>query len=236
MPGRPSLLQQHFEALFITDTQQRLLYVNEPLNAEQHPAPLVYYGISAEELVFSTRADVPAAVKARLRALAPSLGTPEACVDLLGRASQILQAHFHIGSTYCGPAFEFPQHDGTETEAMLVTAADVDVLAGGFDDIVAEIDAIQPCVASLVAGKAVAVCQTVRQTAGAVEAGVLTSDAHRRRGHARRAVLGWASHVRAEGRVPLYSTWWQNQASRGLAQDLGLRQYGVDVHVSGQAP
>ena len=111
-------------------------------------------------------------------------------------------------------------------------AANADVLVGGFDDTIPEIESVQPCVASIVEGKAVAVCQTVRQTPRAVEAGVFTMEPFRGRGHGQCVVSGWASIVRGEGRVPLYSTWWKNNASRRLAECLGLDQYGVDVYVS----
>jgi hypothetical protein len=38
--------------------------------------------------------------------------------------------------------------------------------------------------------------------------------------------------VHALGATPLYSTSWDNLASRGLAARLGLAQFGVDFHLT----
>jgi len=97
-------------------------------------------------------------------------------------------------------------------------------------------------------GVAVAVCHGARggglrgagerdaEAPRGVEAGVETAPDHRRRGHARRAVLAWAARVRERGGVPLYSTAWQNRASRELARSLGLVLYGEDRHLTGARP
>ena len=232
MTSSKSTIRQHFEAMFICDARCDLLYVNEPLKPESHPAPLVYYGIGTEEVVFAARGDVPDQVRQQLGELATGSGTAEDCDTLIVSAKSILESHFQIGGDYSGPAFEFSEHAPSGTGWIRVDGTNTDVLAGDFDDTIPEIEYVQPCVASIVDGKAVAVCQTVRQTRCLVEAGVETVESFRGRGHGHRVVSGWASMVRREGRVPAYSTWWKNHASRRLAQRLGLLQYCVDVHVS----
>ncbi len=198
----------------------------------ESPRALVYYGIATKEAVFAARSDVPLQARQELRDLPTGSGTPEDCDALIASAKSILESHFRTGGDYSGPAFEFPEHAPSGSGWIEVDAANAGVLAGGFDDTIPEIESVQPCVASIVQGKAVAVCRTVRQTPRAVEAGVDTMEPFRGRGHGHRVVSGWASVVRREGRVPAYSTWWRNHASRRLAERLGLLQYGVDVHVS----
>ena len=80
-------------------------------------------------------------------------------------------------------------------------------------------------------GHAVSVCASVRIAKAAHEAGVESLPAYRRKGHAVDAVAGWANEVRKTGAIPLYSTSWDNAASRGLAAKLGLSMFGVDFHV-----
>ena len=73
---------------------------------------------------------------------------------------------------------------------------------------------------------------TARLTDRAAEAGVETLEPYR--GHGYAAVVaagcaGWAHAIRATGRIPLYSTSWDNLASQGVARRLRLVQYGTDL-------
>ena len=45
-------------------------------------------------------------------------------------------------------------------------------------------------------------------------------------------VAGWARAVREAGVEPLYSTSWQNAASRAVARKLALVPFGSDVHIT----
>jgi len=81
-------------------------------------------------------------------------------------------------------------------------------------------------------GEAVACCHAARSGPEAVEAGLEVVEPYRRRGLGRAVTTGWAWAVRAAGRVPLYSTSWQNEASRATARSLGLLAYAEDWHVA----
>jgi predicted GNAT family acetyltransferase len=72
----------------------------------------------------------------------------------------------------------------------------------------------------------------VRKTAIAHEAGVETAKEFRGRGCAVEAVAAWARIVRDAGRIPLYSTSWQNYASQALAAKLRLVRFGSDLHIT----
>lgn len=73
---------------------------------------------------------------------------------------------------------------------------------------------------------------TARMTPHAHEAGVETHPEFRGRAHAARAVRAWARAVRELDRIPLYSTSWENKASRALAARLGLLRYEPDLHTT----
>ena len=95
-----------------------------------------------------------------------------------------------------------------------------------------DIQTSAPLVALVFDGQAVAICGSVRITPRAHEAGVETAAPFRGRGYARAVVAAWSAAVRALDVEPLYSTTWQNTASRALARSLGLVSIGRDLHIT----
>jgi len=137
------------------------------------------------------------------------------------------------GSTgeYRGPAFCFPRLSLGADDGDLLTRPAV-AQAGPFAWLRNAEDAAHPiAVIRADNGEIAAVCHSARSTSAAAEAGVETAVRHRRRGYAARAVVAWAAAVARSGRVPLYSTNWENVASRALARRLGLICYGEDLHI-----
>jgi predicted GNAT family acetyltransferase len=96
----------------------------------------------------------------------------------------------------------------------------------------AELRQRRPCFAVFRGGQAVAICCSSRTTPRAAEAGVETVAAFRGHGAAGLAVEAWAAAVRAEGRIPFYSTAWTNLPSRAVARKLGLELFAENLHVS----
>jgi len=129
-----------------------------------------------------------------------------------------------------GPAYAFPDE---------LPAAEVALLGPGDFERVRELGweraefardfAVRAPFCALIEGElAIALCFSARLTPRAAEAGVTTHPAHRRRGHGAAVVAAWARAIRATGRVPLYSTSWDNLASQALARRLGLACYAED--------
>lgn len=145
--------------------------------------------------------------------------------DLLARVAPVQK-------TESGPAFCFPRKLHTTIDTILVTESNAQILHPLLDDWIPDVPLGQPMYALTVDGRAVAVCCSVRLTSMAHEAGVETVASYRGRGYAAKVVTAWARAVREMGRVPLYSTSWQNEASRAVARKVALIQFGSDLHIT----
>ena len=144
----------------------------------------------------------------------------------------ILQSQAPIEGVWAGPAYHFPDRIEPPTNVIRVSRENAGFLKGDFAEMVPELSHERPRFGVIEDSQVVSICQSVRLSPRAHEAGVDTLEAYRRRGFAISAVAAWALAVRALNLVPLYSTSWDNEASQGLARRLGLVQYGVDYHVT----
>jgi hypothetical protein len=133
---------------------------------------------------------------------------------------------------YRGPAFVFPDQINASTRAMLLVDLRQAPREGPFAWLgTAEENAHPIAIVRVGNGEVASVCYSARSTSAAAEAGVETAERYRRQGYGSMAALAWAAAVQQSGRVPLYSTSWENIASRLLAQRLGLTCYGEDLHL-----
>jgi predicted GNAT family acetyltransferase len=131
-----------------------------------------------------------------------------------------------------GPAFTFPDTLSQATDVVVVD--DERLLQHNFHGWVpGEIAGGRAPVLALVQnGYPVSVCFCARLSDEAAEAGLETAQPFRGRGLALRVTAAWASAIRAMGRIPLYSTYWTNDASRAVARKLGLAMYAGNWSLS----
>lgn len=234
MTGERELMDVHVRALFTHDARARLLLVNEPWGGGG-PAPRLFLGRTTAGNLWRFRADLPEGLVGELESLCAAEpveaepGAAPLCAEALVR---LLDAHAPVRGVEAGPAYRFEEYPEPSRPLLAVTEAEAGCLRGGFEELLEELPARLPFVAVLEEGRAVSVCRSVRVTAAAHEAGVETLPGFRGRGYARDATVGWARLVRDAGAAPLYSTSWENTASRALARSLGLTQYGADFHVT----
>lgn len=214
-PVTPDL---RLRTLYVLDGRGRMVAAREP--APAGPAPLFTIIRSATSCAWAVRDDVPDAVADELNRLAgeePPLTdfrlTPTHADEYMALAG---------GRVSSGPAFAFPDHIDRSTGIKEID--DERLLLHHFRGWVpGEIAAGRaPVMAIVEDGHPVSVCFCARRTCEAAEAGLETAEPYRGRGYGARVTAAWALAVRASGRIPIYSTSWDNAASLAVARRLGL--------------
>lgn len=215
--------------LFVLDERGRMVTAREP--APPSPAPLFTIIRSATSCAWAVGADVPDAVADELDGLA-SEEPPVADFRLppvhVGEYLALVG-----GKVSSGPAFTFPDHIDLSTGIQQIDdeRSLLHHFRGWVPGEIAEGRA--PVMAIVEDGYPVSICFCSRRTAEAAEAGLETAEAYRGRGYGHRVTAAWALAVRASGRIPLYSTSWDNTASLAVARKLGLIQYASDWSLIG---
>lgn len=223
-------MRLHVEAEFRHDAAGDLVSTNEPVAAT---APRFFLGQTAVGVVRRFRRDVS---QVRRRAIEAVQLDPRATMDSPLDSiefERILSEDAPIERTSAGLAFRFPRAlSPSASTRMLHDPADAKLLHPLLAAWASDITTAAPLIALVRDGQAVAVCASVRITTLAHEAGVETAAPFRGRGYARAVVTAWSAAVRARGAEPVYSTTWENTASRSLARSLKLEAVGRDLHIT----
>jgi len=238
--GDQALIERHIEALYTTDSAGQLLRVREPNGG---PAPRFFVCRGGGGVVHRFRGDVALDIRRELEAAVAATpivafaadGADDAREEL-SRLAEILARSAPVTNASSGPAFAFPNEEPTldsgDGAVVEVTEANLGLLDPLLRPWAPDIYNSPPLFALTLRDQAVAVCGSVRITARAHEAGVETAPTHRGHGYAARVVAAWAKRVRALGVEPLYSTSWENAASRAVARKLALVHFGNDLHLT----
>ena len=230
MDAERELMRLHIATLFTEDDRGRLVRVNEPSAA---PAPRFFLGRTPRAREWRVRHDVDQRTVDELAALCSD---PLAGVDDLAPPTfptpfePVLARSGPVQKVWAGPVFHAGSAFRLVPGAVAVTPDTTDILHPHLAPWVESVPNELPMFVAIVDGAAVAVCATVRRTPHAVQAGVETVPDFRGKGYATIAAAAWIDAVRRSGLTPLYSTSWQNTASRALARRLGLTQFGADLH------
>ena len=226
------LLRLHINALFVQDDNGKLLRINE-LDAE-NPAPRFFLGRTTQGNLWRTRHDLPAPLSTEIERLAadePVVGDLRQPPKHAAAYAHLLGQHALIQSTEAGPAYYLPEL-ASPSQVVKIMPENRFLLRKYFSYLHDHLDEYVPIVVKVVEGIAVAACFSSRLIPQAAEAGLYTEEPYRRRGYAAPMVSGWAAGVRASGRLPLYSTSWENTASQAVAGKLGAVLYATDFSIT----
>ena len=126
-----------------------------------------------------------------------------------------------------GPAYRFVERAEvrTKAEAKVVDETSAHLLERHFPYTQSVLTSRMPIVGVVVDGWVVSACYCARKRSGACEAGVDTEKLYQNRGLGTLVVSAWRNEVEKEGGQPLYSTSWDNLASRAVARKLRLIPY-----------
>ena len=180
--------------------------------------PRFFFGNTREGSICRFRYDLPENLVARLMEVAaaePMLLDSRKFPNGQRQFVEILRTHAPIDGIWSGPAYRFPDRIEPPTNVVRLTPGNAGLLKGDFAEMMPELNDGQPYFAIIEDSEAVSICQSVRLSSRAHEAGVDTLKAYRQRGYATSAVAAWALSVRSLNLVPLYSTSWDNVASQG---------------------
>jgi hypothetical protein len=115
-----------------------------------------------------------------------------------------------------------------EGAAVRITKTNADLLRGGLDEWLPDVEAGRLIYAAVVDGRAASVCATVREADGVHAAGVEALPSYRRRGLAADAVAAWAGAVLRMGATPFYATTFDNLPSQRVARRLEMELVGSE--------
>lgn len=226
------LLEIHIGALFTHHPDGRIRSVNEP---DGDPAPRFFFGRSRERNLCRFRYDLPEHTVRKLETLAadePVQDDLRAEPRNLEAFQKALQEDAEIRAVDSGPAYRVPDELPAPANVTRIRRSDLHLLrrmVPDLQEVTRGFEAREPRMAVIEDGIVVSICFSSRLTERAAEAGVETLEEYRGRGYAPQVVAAWARSVRDTGRIPLYSTSWDNLASQAVARKLGLVQYGADL-------
>jgi RimJ/RimL family protein N-acetyltransferase len=227
------LAEIELDALFTHNEAGRIVMVNEP---EGDPAPRFVFVRTRQGNDWRLRHDVDDRIAREIEALAAcepvhgDLFTPPVGWDAMAAAFGDTPGpgapEYHL-------SYRFPDQIPAFPGATRITLDNVPVVDRMWDADDAREGLKHGVIwmGMVVDGGAVSLCYSCRLTERAAEAGLETMESYRGRGYAPAVTAAWARAIRDSGRIPFYSTSWDNLASQAVARKLGLVQFAVSFGV-----
>ena len=226
------LMRIRADTLFTHDARGRMQWSNEPREAERRAAPRLFLGYTPTGYILRLEATVPDAIAHELEAIVdgqPPVPDRLSPPPALTAMREILARQAAITAEGGGPAYRFPATIRPAAVGTIsLTESNRALVRETYPWLYQEFTDWQPCYVVVRDGAAVSVCFSARMGSVAAEAGVETLPAFRGRGYAAAVTTAWGAAIREAGRIPLYSTAWENSASQGVARRAGLIMFGTD--------
>ena len=226
-------LRLQIDALYEQDANGRIVRFNGP-PGDRPPRPYLFFGRTRLGNLWRLWEGLGPELLAELARL---LGAERRSDDLKARPEreavlvERLGRHHEVSEVWSGPAFRFPAVLPDAGEARPLPGEALPRVIESFPSLAETLPGRTPVHAIERAGCIVAVCFCATRPGRACEAGVETAPAWRGQGLAGRVAASWAADMRRRGTEPLYSTAWENAASRAVARKLGLVSFASGFHI-----
>jgi hypothetical protein len=226
------LMALYADVCFTYNREGRMLQTNEPITSARRAAPRVFVGRTLRGTILRFGATVPGDIAHEIQTIVDQerpATEVEGWLAVNDRLEQALGHHAPVENRSSGPVFQFPEEIGVPVQVTQISSENRELARTTFPWLFEEFADWQPTFAIINDGAVVSVCFSSRIGEPACAAGVETLAAFRGRGYAPRVVAAWGAAVRDSGRIPIYSTSWDNHASRAVAQRLALGIFGSEL-------
>jgi len=221
------LMRLRLDVLYTYDAKGRLLLSNEPIESARVPGPDLVLAVSNGQGIIRYGSNLPEELVDRLGAIPAERLLESGTATYLEMIERELMP-FGRWSRRGGPAYRFPRVPEFSEQAVEITEETRSVLTGQTRWLYDEYNRWGTAFAVVRNGAAVSTCFSSRLGDRSAEAGVWTDPDYRGQGFAGLVTQSWAAAVFASGRIPFYSTSFDNMASQAVAGKLGLVQIGED--------
>jgi hypothetical protein len=181
-----TLLNHRVDTFFRRDARGRLVEINQWSGGT---APRFFLMRTPQGAITRFRHDLPDDLVRRLEALSALEPRTDPPTARPSREHEYLEALAPVERVWAGPAFVFADDPPPSAGVVAIDEANSSLLAEGLPDWLADVPYRQPFMARVEAGRAVAVCASVRISEVVYCAGVETLPGLRGQGHAT-AVVG----------------------------------------------
>lgn len=213
------------------DQRGRMLKTNEPLDIARADPPDLVVGFAGGERVILASAAISDELIDRLDTLPADRISGDRAASYLGEVERVL-APYGSWTRGGGPVYRFPDTPTPSEHAVEITEANREILRKHFQWLDDEFGGWGTAFAVVRDGAAVSLCFSSRLDDNSAEAGLETVAEYRGQGFAAFVTRSWAAAVHASGRIPFYSTSFDNTASQAVARKMGLLWIGEDYTFS----
>lgn len=211
--------------LYVLNEEKRIVRVNEPGETD---SPVIFIGKTRNSVHTYVSMLAPEQLVEELKdEISSSINMVRLC-NMIGKYNV-------VNNVWIGPAYAYikdiPPHI-PDSGVITIREDNAHMLSRHFESFAQEITERQPMTGYVVEGQVVSLCCSARSSDQAAEASITTAENFRGRGLAEKVVAKWIGEVLRAGKIPLYSTSWDNLSSQRVAQKLGLHPYGVDFNIT----